>query len=106
MNAKSSASEKVIYIEVQDTRGMVVPQADAREFAKLTDERLREVAETARSTANALVTRLTEFSKRPSKVGLEFGIGVGGEAGVPFVAKGTVQAQFKVSIEWSGDDLK
>jgi len=106
MNSVSSASEKVIYIEIQDTRGMVVPQANAVEFSKLTDEKLAEIADTARNTANALVTRLTEFAKRPSKVSLEFGIGVGGEAGIPFVAKGTVQAQFKVSIEWSGAELK
>ena len=36
----------------------------------------------------------------PEKVTLEFGVQLGGEAGVPFVTKGTAQANVKVSIEW------
>jgi hypothetical protein len=106
MNANPNDKMNVTYVEVQDTRGMVVPQMDASEFAKLTNEQLSEVADTARRTANALIARLTDFTQRPSKVSLEFGMGVGGSAGIPFVAKGTIQAQFKVSIEWSGTDLK
>ena len=37
----------------------------------------------------------------PDKVTLEFGLQLGGEAGVPFVTKGTAQANFKVAIEWN-----
>lgn len=36
----------------------------------------------------------------PSKVTMEFGIQAGGETGVPFVTKGTAQANVKVTIEW------
>jgi hypothetical protein len=36
----------------------------------------------------------------PSKVTLEFGIQVGGETGIPFVTKGTTQANVKVTVEW------
>lgn len=36
----------------------------------------------------------------PSKVTLEFGLQAGGETGVPFVTKGTAQANVKVTIEW------
>ena len=43
------------------------------------------------STANKLA---------PSKVTMEFGIQVGGETGVPFVTKGTAQANVKITIEW------
>ena len=31
---------------------------------------------------------------------LEFGLQLGGEAGVPFITKGTVQANVKVTVEW------
>lgn len=36
----------------------------------------------------------------PDKIQLEFGIQVGGETGIPFVTKGTAQANVKVTIEW------
>ena len=36
----------------------------------------------------------------PSKVTMEFGIQAGGETGIPFVTKGTAQANVKVTIEW------
>lgn len=36
----------------------------------------------------------------PSKVTLEFGLQAGGETGIPFVTKGTAQANVKVTIEW------
>ena len=36
----------------------------------------------------------------PEKVVLEFGLQLGGETGVPFVTKGTAQANVKVTVEW------
>lgn len=36
----------------------------------------------------------------PESVTLEFGLQLGGEAGVPFITKGTVQANVKVTVEW------
>ncbi len=36
----------------------------------------------------------------PSKVTMEFGLQAGGESGIPFVTKGTAQANVKVTIEW------
>jgi hypothetical protein len=39
-------------------------------------------------------------SLTPNKVTLEFGLQLGGEAGVPFVTKGTAEANVKVTIEW------
>lgn len=38
--------------------------------------------------------------EKPTKVTLEFGIQAGGETGVPFVTKGTAQANVKVTVEW------
>jgi len=36
----------------------------------------------------------------PESVTLEFGVQLGGEAGVPFITKGTVQANVKVTVVW------
>jgi hypothetical protein len=38
------------------------------------------------------------------KVTLEFGIKVGGEAGVPYVTKGTAESNLKIVVECSFDD--
>ncbi len=38
--------------------------------------------------------------RSPSKVTMEFGLQAGGETGIPFVTKGTAQANVKVTIEW------
>ena len=35
------------------------------------------------------------------KVTLEFGVTVGGEAGVPYVTKGTVESNLKIKVECS-----
>jgi Trypsin-co-occurring domain 1 len=39
--------------------------------------------------------------RAPDKVCLEFGIQLGGEAGIPFVTKGTAEANVKATIEWT-----
>jgi hypothetical protein len=38
------------------------------------------------------------------KVTLEFGIKVGGEAGVPYVTKGTAESNLKITVECSFED--
>jgi hypothetical protein len=38
---------------------------------------------------------------KPSKVELTFGVKLGGEAGVPFVAKGTAEANVAITLTWS-----
>jgi hypothetical protein len=38
--------------------------------------------------------------RSPNKVTMEFGLQAGGETGIPFVTKGTAQANVKVTIEW------
>jgi hypothetical protein len=91
-----------IYIQLaRDVSGVVEPQGDGERFGKLTREQLETVSSAARDTSNALMAKLKQFDTKPSKVALEFGISAGGEAGIPFVTKGTVEAQFKVSVEWS-----
>ena len=37
----------------------------------------------------------------PDKVSLEFGLQLGGKAGIPFVTEGTLGANIKVAVEWS-----
>ncbi|AVH72271.1 CU044_2847 family protein [Nostoc sp. 'Lobaria pulmonaria (5183) cyanobiont'] len=54
------------------------------------------------------VYSLNAFKKIPvaniDKVTLEFGIKVGGEAGIPYVTKGTAESNLKVTVECSFPD--
>ncbi|QFS47057.1 CU044_2847 family protein [Nostoc sphaeroides] len=54
------------------------------------------------------VYSLNAFKKIPvaniDKVTLEFGIKVGGEAGIPYVTKGTAESNLKITVECSFPD--
>ena len=54
------------------------------------------------------VYTLNAFKKIPianiDKVTLEFGIKVGGEAGIPYITKGTAESNLKVTVECSFPD--
>jgi len=54
------------------------------------------------------VHTLNAFKKIPvaniDKVTLEFGIKVGGEAGVPYITKGTAESNLKITVECSFPD--
>ena len=55
------------------------------------------------SQAGELVTKVKEMKDvaRPSSISITFSIGVDGELGLPFVAKGGADANFSITIEWS-----
>jgi hypothetical protein len=75
-------------------------------FTKDPTERARIFKEmvtcTVRGYSELLLDSLRQGMKNflPDKVTIEFGLQMGGEAGVPFVTKGTAQANVKVSVEW------
>lgn len=65
--------------------------------------------QTVRSYAETVLTAVrtgVEGLPAPEKVTVEFGLQVGGEAGVPFVTKGTTQANVKVSLSWDFSQKK
>jgi hypothetical protein len=98
---ETDPDELIVHVQLNKEASSVVPQADAADFARLTRGKLEEVANTARNAATVIVKRLREFEVKPERVGLEFGISVGAEAGIPFVTKGTLESEFKISIEWA-----
>ena len=63
-------------------------------------------AQTIENTIRAYtIISLNAFKKRAipdvDKVTLEFGIELGGEAGVPYVTKGTIKSNLKITVECS-----
>ncbi len=77
-----------------------------------TEERTRHLVNNMTSTVkgysqmvlDAIKEGMSQFT--PDKVTLEFGIQMGGEAGIPFVTKGTAQANVKVTAEWKLSELE
>ena len=42
---------------------------------------------------------------KPDGIELQFGVKLGGEMGVPFVAKGTSEASFSIKLTWAPDNV-
>ncbi|NEO04021.1 MAG: hypothetical protein F6K50_54730 [Moorea sp. SIO3I7] len=112
----------IIYVEV--TEDLDIPtvsspdnqDGDEEEEEALTDkgmsapEKLRQQiiqhAQIIEGTIRAYtIIGLNAFKKKPipnvKKVTLEFGIELGGEAGIPYVTKGTAKSNLKITVECS-----
>jgi len=103
-----------IYVEA--TEGLEIPEVKTpegnNEEKSLMEkgmnypEKLIQHAQTIESTIRAYtIIALNAFKKEKipnvEKVTLEFGIELGGEAGIPYVTKGTVKSNLKVTVQCS-----
>jgi hypothetical protein len=96
-----------LYIEVTDGPHMieaVVPAGGVVKGVGPQDlvNKIRLLGDTIGQTCADLVeSAQAKLGKmKPSELGLEFGISLGGELGVPFVTKGTGEATFTVTATW------
>ena len=67
-------------------------------------ERFKELMEsTVRGYSDAVLSAVKTGMKEhpPDRVALQFGLQLGGETGVPFVTKGSAQANVSVTVEWT-----
>jgi hypothetical protein len=64
--------------------------------------KLDEVSDTISGTCKSLQAKIMSGLGKslPNEMSIEFGVTLGGEAGVPFVANGSVEAAFKVTTTW------
>jgi hypothetical protein len=99
----TSKSLPKIFVQVTQARGAVTPEGNTEDFVEATEEKLREVSELIREGCAGVADNLFSIPNPPAEIGMEFGIDVGGEAGIPFVTKGTINANFKVSVNWTLD---
>lgn len=94
-----------IYIQYDEEE---IDQLQAVGFIDDVAERTEKFKETITNTVKgyagtmlgAVKSSLTG-DQAPDKLQIEFGLQAGGETGVPFVTKGTAQANVKVTIEWN-----
>tara|TARA_R110000851_G_scaffold65309_1_gene148429 strand:- start:1516 stop:1842 length:327 start_codon:yes stop_codon:yes gene_type:complete len=95
--------EPKFYIQISQARSAVTPEANTNDFVGATEEKLRQVSELIREGCANVAVNLFSIENPPAEIGMEFGVDVGGEAGIPFVTKGTINANFKVSVTWRLD---
>jgi hypothetical protein len=67
--------------------------------------RLADVGEQIGEVCNEVCEHATASlaGARPAELVLEFGLKLGGEAGLPFVAKGSAEATFTIRATWTQD---
>lgn len=92
--------EPEFFIELDPGIYGVALQSQDDRFSRATRETLDKVVEVVRESCSAFVEELGGLETKPSELMLEFGVSVGGEAGVPFVTKGSITANFKVALTW------
>jgi hypothetical protein len=89
-----------IYIQVKTLSGAAVPQSATDDFIKATQGKLKEVAHVIGASLEGLVKEISNTPTPPAEIGLEFGVDVGAEGGIPFITKGSIGANFKISVVW------
>lgn len=89
-----------IYVQVNAGSAAVIPQSAADDFVRATEEKMREVSRLIRTSCKDLVSDISGMAQPPAEIKIEFGVDVGVEGGVPFITKGSISANFKVSVAW------
>ena len=92
-----------VFIQVTQNSGAVRAESATDDFIKATQEKLKEVSQLVKTSWGSMVKDISSMPGGPSEIALEFGIDVGVEGSVPFITKGSIGANFKVSITWKKD---
>jgi len=107
---------KSIYIEATDDVSAPESHTESTNFDKYDPESSRNtrnasetiaaglssMENTIRSFTNTTLGAFKEISDANiNKVTLEFGVKIGGEAGIPYVTKGTAESNVKITVECS-----
>lgn len=94
------SDQKTLVVQITDNHGGALPEAGTDDFVTATEEKLAQVANLVKTSCSGMAQNLLEIPNAPAEVAMEFGVDVGGEVGIPFVTKGTLNANFKVSVVW------
>lgn len=102
-----TVGNQTLYIEVTDAgppeeAGPTTAGVSPAEYMG----RLESAGAAAGEVCVALYHKLNSaiIQVRPDEVKIEFGISLGGGAGVPFVAHGKAEATFKISATWKPEE--
>ena len=87
-------------IEIARNEAGVVPEAVEDRIIEVTDELLEKIKGVIDRCGSAFIETAAGSATAPNEIGVEFGIDARGEAGIPLVTKGSLGANFKITIKW------
>ena len=96
---------QTVLVEVEET----LPEGEeraARGTIERFDRSLDDALERVKPAASALVAKVRGLAVPPDEATVEFGIKLGGKAGVAVLAAAAVEANYKVTLTWRGGDTK
>lgn len=103
MNNRSFTGKSKIMIQVSHA-GPVQAEGRASDLVEATQERLVEIRDLIQDSWSSIVAEIGEGDNAPKEVTIDFGVALGAEGSIPFIAKGSVNANFNVSILWRKGD--
>jgi len=76
--------------------------AGADDVVERTFDQVKKLGQAIAEVCDIVQTEIEATLKKakPSELALEFSITLAGEAGIPFVTKGTAEGTFQVSVKW------
>ncbi len=93
-------------IQIESQVDQMEPQASSPGFTKISEERLREIGAEIQRMSALLLSSIKPDKLTPKELEIEFGIGIKGEGGVPFLAKGGIETNFSVRAKWDWSEGK
>ncbi|WP_320192512.1 CU044_2847 family protein [uncultured Desulfobacter sp.] len=96
-------SENVAVVEADETKNKVEePLVSKGNVVESAVQKFKSIEGTIKTYTNHTLNAFREVAAaNVDKVTLEFGIKVGGEAGIPYVTKGTAESNLKITVECS-----
>jgi|HubBroStandDraft_6_1064221.scaffolds.fasta_scaffold2225204_1 hypothetical protein len=96
-------NEELILVESTSRRG--VPRDAARttvqRVAQELSDQMGPISAVANTVRNAFVA-----VNNPAEIEVEFGLELGGEAGIPVICGGSAKANFKITLTWKNEQGK
>lgn len=90
---------KSIIIEVEDAAPGLVPATSAGEVVAKSEQRFEQALEAVGPIAEKILAKLSDITRVPDQIDVEFGLKLGMKAGA-VVASGSTEANLKVSLSW------
>ena len=103
MTEETNRQAPKIYIQVAQSDGPVQAESASDDVIEATRETLVNVKNLVRESWSNIVAEIGKGENAHKEVTIEFGVGIGAEGSIPFIAKGSMNANFNVSIVWKNE---
>jgi len=100
------ADSTLFVVQVEPVATGVSPQAKSNVFTEIGTEQLEKVRDLIERVSQNVAAKIKRDKLSPEELTVEFGIGLKGDASIPFLAKAGVETNFKVTAKWHWSEVK